>query len=135
MFFGATIAVNATFITLALRTHPGVDVQQAYVQGVNYNDRLELRRRQAELGWSAQINHVGDELIVEVLDMENARVSGLILLGQINHPTDTALDCVISLQEDSDALYRTHLPCRVGTGWRVKLQNDGELPFEMEHEL
>jgi nitrogen fixation protein FixH len=135
IFFGITIGVNATFITLAISTHPGEDVPRSYVQGINYNDRLEQRRLQAELGWSAHLNRVGDELIVEILDTENARVSGLNLVGQINHPTDTSQDCVISLQEDTLALYRTRLSCEVDRGWRVKIQNDGNLPFEMEHEL
>jgi nitrogen fixation protein FixH len=135
IFFGVTIGVNATFITLAIGTYPGEDVPRSYVQGINYNDRLEQRRIQAELGWSAQLNRVGDDVIVEVLDRDNARVSGLNLLGQINHPTDTSRDCIISLREDDDALYRTRLSCHVDAGWRIKLHNDGDLPFEMEHEL
>ena len=42
--FGVTIGVNATFITLAMRTHPGEDVPRSYYQGLNFNDTLAQRR-------------------------------------------------------------------------------------------
>ena len=53
LFFSVTIGVNATFITLAMRTHPGEDVPRSYYQGLNYNETLARRHEQAELGWSA----------------------------------------------------------------------------------
>ena len=65
IFFGITIGVNATFITMALRTHPGEDVPRSYMQGLEYNETLENRRIQSELGWTARFNLVDDELVFE----------------------------------------------------------------------
>ena len=134
-FFGVTIGVNAAFITLALRTHPGEDVPRSYVQGLNYNETLERRRAQEELGWSAHYNLVDDGLVIEVLDREGAPVSGLQLAGAMIHPTDTSRDCEMVFEEDRSGVYRVDLPCREAGQWRVHTINTGELPFEMEHDL
>lgn len=134
-FFGVTIGVNATFITLALRTHPGEDVPKSYLQGINYNDTLARRHAQAELGWTARVNVVGEDLLIEVRDAGGEPVSGLVLEGAMNHPTDTSRDCPLAFRETRTGLYRVGLPCAESGQWHVRAMNDGETPFEMEHDL
>tara|TARA_R110000868_G_scaffold335060_1_gene595804 strand:+ start:793 stop:1260 length:468 start_codon:yes stop_codon:yes gene_type:complete len=134
MFFGVTIGVNATFITLALKTFPGEDVPHSYVQGINYNDTLERRQAQAELGWSARFNAVEGALLLEVLDAEDAPVSGLTLSGSMVHP-DTMQDCALSFTADRPGLYRAALACDAAGRWRVRAINNGDAPFEVEYEL
>jgi nitrogen fixation protein FixH len=134
MFFGVTIGVNATFITLALRTFPGEDVPHSYVQGINYNDTLDRRQAQAELGWSARFNAVEGALLLEVLDAEGAPVSGLTLSGSMVHP-DTTQDCPLSFAADRPGLYRAALACDTDGRWRVRANNSGDAPFEVEYEL
>lgn len=134
-FFAVTIGVNATFITLALRTHPGEDVPKSYLQGLSYNDTLARRHAQAELGWTARVNVVGEELLIEVRDAAGQPVSGLVLEGAMNHPTDTSRDCPLTFRETRSGLYRVGLPCADSGQWHVRAMNDGETPFEMEHDL
>lgn len=134
LFFGITIGVNATFITLALTTFPGEDVPHSYVQGINFNDTLERRQAQAELGWSARFNAVEGALLLEVLDAEGAPVSGLTLSGSMVHP-DTMLDCALSFAADRPGLYRAALACDTGGRWQVRAINNGDAPFEVEYEL
>ena len=135
LFFGVTIGVNATFITLAVRTHPGEDEPKSYLQGLHYNDTLERRQVQAELGWTARINVVDGDLLVEVRDADGAPVSGLILEGAMNHPTDTSRDCPLVFSEARSGLYRVGLPCVDSGEWHLHAVNDGDAPFEMEHDL
>jgi nitrogen fixation protein FixH len=134
-FFAVTIGVNATFITLAVRTHPGEDVPRSYVQGLNYNDVLDRRRAQDALGWSARVNVVDGDLLVEVRDAGGNPVSGLSLSGAMNHPTDTSRDCPLAFEERRAGLYRVALPCTEAGEWHLHAVNDGEAPFEMEHDL
>ena len=134
-FFGVTMGVNAVFITMAYRTHPGEDVPRSYVQGLNYNDALDRRRAQAELGWTARVNQVGQELLIEVRDAAGETVTGLDLVGSMNHPTDTSQDCVLAFREGREGLYRVDLPCGGEGVWRLRARNDGDTPFELEHVL
>lgn len=135
LFFGVTIGVNATFITLAMRTHPGEDVPRSYYQGLNYNETLARRQAQQALGWTARVNVVDGELLVEVRDAAGEPVSGLMLAGALNHPTNTARDCPLTFRETRAGLYRVDLPCREAGQWHLRAANTGETPFEMEHAL
>jgi len=135
IFFGITIGVNTLFITLALRSHPGEDVPRSYMQGLEYNDTLERRRIQAELGWTARFNLVNDELVLEVLDAESAPVTALVLSGLMTHPTDTTHDCPLVFDEAESGQYRAPVTCGFAGDWRVKVRHDGEIPFEVEYDL
>lgn len=134
MFFGVTIGVNATFITLALTTFPGEDVPHSYVQGINFNDTLARRQAQAELGWTARFNAVEGGVLLEVLDPEGVAVSGLTLSGSMVHP-DTGQDCPLSFDVERAGLYRAALACETAGRWRVRASNSGDAPFEVEYEL
>lgn len=135
LFFSVTIGVNATFITLAMRTHPGEDVPRSYYQGLNYNETLARRHAQEALGWTARVNVVEGDLLVEVRDDAGEPVPGLDLVGTLNHPTNTSRDCPLDFAETRSGLYRVALPCSEAGQWHLRARNDGEAPFEMEHEL
>jgi len=135
LFFGVMISVNATMVTLALRSHPGEDVERSYTQGLNYNETLERRRVQENLGWQARFNLVGNQLLLQVLDREGNPLSGLSLSGQMRHPTRTALDCPISMQSLGEGRYQTELPCALDGRWLVRLSHQSLPPFEVEYEL
>lgn len=135
LFFGVVITVDAIFITMAYRTHPGEDVPRSYVQGLNYNETLERRRVQAELGWTARVNRVDSEVLIEVRDAAGDLVSGLAMAGRLNHRTDTSRDCALTFDERRDGVYVASLPCGGVGSWRLRALNEGETPFELEHEL
>ena len=64
-FFAVIIFVNAIFLTLALRSYPGEHEAKSYMQGLNYNERLAARERQAALGWTMEIAEARLERRVE----------------------------------------------------------------------
>jgi nitrogen fixation protein FixH len=134
-FFAVTIAVNVVFMTMAFRTHPGEDVARSYMQGVNYNDTLERRREQAELGWTARLNVVDGALLIAVLDPAGGAVDGLSLGGILAHPTDTGLDCPLAFVGQGDGRYSAPLDCAPGDRWQVRVRHEGEPPFELEQAL
>lgn len=53
-FFAVIIGLDALFITLAIRSHPGEQVKNSYVLGLEYNKELARRTRQQELGWTVE---------------------------------------------------------------------------------
>jgi nitrogen fixation protein FixH len=52
-FFAIVIGVDAAFLTLAYRTHPGQVAARPYEAGLIYNAELERQRAQEALGWRA----------------------------------------------------------------------------------
>ncbi|NRA28946.1 MAG: FixH family protein [Parvularculaceae bacterium] len=51
VFFGMIIITDFTFVRLAVTSFPGEQVKKSYYQGLNYNDVLADKQRQAAKGW------------------------------------------------------------------------------------
>lgn len=134
-FFSVTIGVNIVFISFAVSTHPGEDVPRSYMQGVNYNQTLERRQQQGEMGWQARFNTVDGELLIEVRDRTEDAVTGLMLEGTLVHQADTTRDSELQFEERRSGLYVASLPQDAAGQWRLRARNAGELPFEVEQDL
>lgn len=104
-FFGLIIAVNAVFITMAVRSFPGEDVRRSYVQGLAYNDTLEARRRQEALGWRASAGFAAEWLEVRILDREGFAVDGAQLVGTLRRPTETRSAVALTFTGRGDGRY------------------------------
>lgn len=95
-FFGTIIAVNAVFITAAVRTFPGEDTERSYTQGLAFNSTLEARAAQAALGWHAALafepSASGLELVARVTDASGRGVGDLVLTGTLRRPVDAGAD-------------------------------------------
>ena len=81
-FFGVVFAVNGVFLTYAIKSFPGEAVEKSYLQGVNYNDTLQRRQTQTDLGWTAQLGMVtksdGEKLLTaRLFDNEKSLLSEL----------------------------------------------------------
>lgn len=134
-FFSIIIAVNAVFITLAVGSFPGEDTQRSYVQGLAYNDVLEERRAQAELGWRASANLTADRVLVEVRDAADAPVQGLRLTGTLRHPADMELDRALTFTEVRAGVYAAGITDLPAGQWRLNAEAAGDAPFAVEADL
>ena len=90
-FFAVTLAVNAAFFALALRTFPGEEVEKTYLQGVDYNRVLEARAAQAELGWRVSVDRAqieGASLLLELSywDASGRPIGDLAATGALKRP-------------------------------------------------
>lgn len=88
-FFGVMFAVNGVFLYYAITSHPGEQVEKSYAQGLNYNDTLEARARQAELGWTSALGIVTGErdtaaLVAQMADSGGQPLSGLALRATLH---------------------------------------------------
>lgn len=101
-FFGTVIAVNVTFVTLALGSFPGEDVRRSYLQGLNYNQTLAERREQAARGWqaSAALREAEGGAVVEVVlrDAAGAPLNGLETTGALRWPNAERLDHALTFE-------------------------------------
>ncbi len=78
-FFAMIIAVNAVFITMAVRSHPGEQVKNSYVLGLEYNRELGRHDAQRALGWTLQAGLADDGVtfLVELRDAAGGALSGM----------------------------------------------------------
>lgn len=139
-FFAAIIAVNVGFAMVAVDSFPGEDVRRSYLQGLNYNETLAERRRQAALGWhaSAALEDAGGlaQLVVIIRDRDGAPVSGLSLTGVLRWPADERLDRALAFIPDGDGRYVARLDDLQPGHWRLRARAEGAdnaaLDFEAE---
>ena len=100
--FGIVFAVNFYFVYLAVKTYPGEDVKNPYVQGIAYNATLAERAAQEGLGWSAQIGLEGSagERVVRarLTDKDGEGLAYLTLQAEMRR--------TISDKEDIDLVFR-----------------------------
>lgn len=104
-FFGVIIAVNAIFLPLAYRTHPGQVANKPYEAGLLYNAELQRQRRQAELGWRAAAEARPRELAVWLRDRDGAPLSGLTVSADLQRPATGHGRTTITLTETGSGLY------------------------------
>ncbi|MBA4800830.1 MAG: FixH family protein [Euryhalocaulis sp.] len=134
-FFAVTIAVNATFITLAVGTFRGEEESKSYRQGLAYNAVLERRAAQTELGWSAELESREGAVTLHIVDAQGAPVSGLNLAGAVKHPADAAHDHVLAFAYAGEGLYVAHLADTLAEGsWIVEVSAAPE-PFELKSRI
>ena len=134
-FFSVTIGVNALFITLAVSTHPGEDTPRSYLQGLEYNQVLEQRREQAQIGWTARVNGAPGWVAIAVEDQDGRPVRGLDLAGALRHLADVSRDCPLAFSQGDDGVYRAEAGCAAPGEWRLEAHNQGDQPFEMTREI
>lgn len=141
VFFGIIITVGTVFTTLAVKTFRGEDVKQSYRQGVDYNQTLEARAVQSEMGWHASINVTGvaenRTFVVQVTDRVDQPLQDINVSGRLRHPADSTLDRPLGFISTDDGIARADLSGLYGQ-WTVHAEavnSDGALQFSYNLDL
>jgi nitrogen fixation protein FixH len=113
-FFGVIAAVNATMMTLAIRTMPGLDVANGYVASQGMNREIDAMRSQVARAWSADVaaslKNSTAPITVSLSDQFGRPVTGLAVTARLAHPALTRADHAGTLIEHRPGLYGTDLP-------------------------
>ena len=139
-FFAVVIAVDATFITLAVQSHPGEEVKNSYVLGLDYNRELERRAEQAELGWTAQAGLTEEHLfVVRISQADGAPMSGLTVSARMHVAGQQEEGQAIELTERAPGEYAAaasvSAPAKIEAAISVKRKADGPDVFEANKTL
>lgn len=133
-FFGVIFTVNAVFLTSALRTHRGEDEPRSYIQGINYNDVLDRRAEQAELGWQAVSDVTSSGVRLTIQDANGTAISGLVMDARLRHPADSNRDIELDLQEAGAGVYLASADIPDGR-WQLIISTPEGPPFELEQDI
>jgi nitrogen fixation protein FixH len=88
-FFGVVITVNGIMAWQAVRTFPGVEVQNSYVASQGFNTRLAAQRA---LGWQTRVEVAGGELRLLITGPDGTAARVATVEGVLGRATTTAQD-------------------------------------------
>ncbi len=110
-FFGVVMVMNAVMITLAIRTLPGTEVDNAYQAGLKYNSEISAAQAQNARGWKVGAELVRDAdahaaIRIEARDKTGAPLTGLAMSARLMRPIDSRADRVFAITEREAGIYR-----------------------------
>lgn len=140
--FGIVILVNLTFVYFALDSWTGLTTENAYQEGLAYNQVLAARDAQRDLGWQGDLS-LGtassgeDSVTITLKDKSGAPLSGLELTGKLRRPTREGIDQSLIWQEQAPGAYNALVALPQRGNWDLVFSaSDGRNPpFEMKVRL
>ena len=135
LFFGIVIGVDTLFIVQAYRTFSGQVASNPYEAGLAFNRTLAQRRREAALGWSAQVlTPNAGEIVVRVLDREGRPLDRLSLTGVLERPATETGRQLLNFKPLGEGRYQAR--ARLDGAWdlRATARNAQDV-FELETRL
>ncbi len=126
LFFGVVVSVNATILTMALRTMPGVETRSAYETSQHYNEEIARQHERDARGWSATTTLArqgeGATLTVTLADRSGGPLVGLAASARLRHPATSARDHDLVLSESRPGRYEGRLETIEAGSWILELQ-------------
>lgn len=125
-FFGIMIAVNVVFTVFAVKSFPGEQVERSYVQGLNYNQVLEDREQQAELGWTTELgfeaSETGDALLVNNWYSETGEgLAALDVTVTLTRPASEEGQLRLTLSPNGPGRYEAGIENLAGGVWHAEI--------------
>lgn len=125
-FFAVIIGVNATMAILALSTFNGVSENQAYVDGLAFNETLQAVNQQQAMGWSVdtQIERPGGlvaNIRAEYLDASQLALTNLVVRAEFVRPVHDGYDFSVPLQQTGAGAYTAATTVPLAGQWTVRL--------------
>jgi nitrogen fixation protein FixH len=121
--FGFVFAVNGFMAALAIGTFSGLDGDDSYQSGLEYNRTMAEADAQLKLGWHSAVSLApgGKNVQVAMKDREGAAIHGLTVTGTIGRAATNKFDRSLTFKETSPGIYTaTEGPSGPGS-WVVSL--------------
>ncbi len=113
----SAMVMGFTTLYYAVSTSDGLVVDDYYRQGLAINRTLDRDRRAAELGLSARVDFLGEQLRVVLQGVRPEQLHVRLL-----HPTLAHHDVDILVWPEADGTYRATLPELVPASWYVLVE-------------
>ena len=103
-FFGVIVAVNVTMATLANTSWTGFVVKNSYIASQQFNRKAEEGRRQAALGWDAELALAEGRLRFALADAQGRTVAMPEGTATFRRPASDREDVTVALVPSGGAL-------------------------------
>ncbi|SIR17085.1 FixH family protein [Bosea sp. (in: a-proteobacteria)] len=140
-FFLVVAGVNATMMTFAIRTMPGLDVKSAYESSQRFNSEFDRMRTQDQRGWQAEgtARRQGEGAVISLRlrDRLGAPITGLAVEAALDHPATHALDRQATLRETAPGTYTASLDAVHAGRWHLAITatRAGETVFVSQNRI
>lgn len=135
-FFGFMFAVNGIFLWTAITTFPGEDVEKSYLTGLDYNQEIARRERQAKEGWNAEIGLQGpaahQEIRIRMSKRDGSALPATVATLLMRHPADRALDRTLDVVPTGRGEYSAPVADLMPGTWTVQFTADVDPQTEGE---
>jgi len=128
-FFAVVFAVNGIMLFFALDSWTGLSTENAFQQGLAYNQKIDERDRQAALGWRVsfdatpdQAGHVVFELQVD--DDRGLPVTAASVAVSMTRPTHEGYDLSATLSHRGRGNYTGEADLPLSGQWQLELVID-----------
>ncbi len=134
---GLVVVVNAIMATLAVKTFPGLQSDDAYNEGLRYNDTLAAQREQGKRGWRMDVQAASSvtsdgrhdaEVTVSFVDRDGYPVDYLSIDASLIRPTAAGFDQALSFERRAAGLYVAKVALPFAGQWdaRINAHRDEE---------
>ena len=116
--FAIVFAVNGMMAYLAVSTFSGLDGEDSYRRGIDYNATIAEAQRQTSLGWSAQLDALPERKGMELVltDRTGAPVAGLTVSGVLGRASTNRFDRAVTLLATAPGHYQAAFPAALDPG-------------------
>lgn len=129
------VAVNGIMATLAVRTFPGLQTEDAYNKGLRYNETLAAAREQSQRGWqmtaemapasavALSATETGREAEVKVtfVDREGYPLERLEIEAMLVRPTAKGYDRPVALSHRGGGVYAGTVLLPLAGQWDARI--------------
>ncbi|WP_262695705.1 FixH family protein [Kordiimonas aquimaris] len=119
-FFVVLAILDGVFVYIASSTHTGVVTENAYNEGLRYNQTIAAAEAQDRLGWGANVSYESDTLSVALVDDNDTAIQGAVVEALFVRPTQDGGDFRISVAEQSPGIYEKPVSVPMGQ-WDVRI--------------
>ncbi len=139
-FFGVMLAVNGYMATQAVKTFSGLDADNPYDSGLEYNNEISAAKAQALLGWKVDLTRTADgpatEITATVKDKSGQPVTDLDVSMHFYYPATRRLDRQVAAAAVANGVYSGSAQLTSGQ-WEVEvdLNRNGKREFRSRNHL
>lgn len=146
-FFAAIIAVNGIFTYFAVASFSGLETEQAYLKGLDYNRILVAAEEQRKRGWQVALREGPEEagegegrlhrFDLHYLSPEGDPLEGLAVLLELRRPGSQNRDRRVSLADMGKGRYGAlvELPAQGQWKLRAEARRTGQVMHVLEQRL
>ncbi len=120
-FFVVIAMVHTVFVTVAVKTLPGVVTEDAYEKGLAYNSTLEAAKKQQSLGWTGRTAYSDGVLSYTLKDKTGAAIASATVKARITRPVTQGYDSEVVLQDAGKGVYQAKAALPLHGLWNIRI--------------
>lgn len=125
--FALVILVNGVMIYIALASFTGLQTEEHYQRGLEYNQVLEAERTQEALGWTVDVNaeDTGDRRIllsIRAADATGSPLNGADVKARLVRPVQSGHDMDVILSARGHGRYAADVELPLRGQWDILAQ-------------